>query len=130
MPSFQTFKDLSVTFKKHPATDDLIVVKDKAAIAQAIQTLLFTRIGERVFQPNLGSRLLNLLFEPLDNATAALISLEIRQVLERYEPRISVDSVSTYPDSDENGFQVELSYRVVGREDVPVGVEFFLERTR
>lgn len=130
MPSFQTFKDLSVTFKKHPVTDDLIVVKDKAAIAQAIQNLLFTRIGERVFQPNLGSRLLNLLFEPLDNATAALISLEIRQVLERYEPRIGVNSVNTYPDSDENGFQVELSYTIVGRQDTPVAVEFFLERTR
>jgi len=130
MPSFQTFKDLSVTFKKHPVTDDLIVVKDKAAIAQAIQNLLFTRIGERVFQPNLGSRLLNLLFEPLDNATAALISLEIRQVLERYEPRIGVNSVNTYPDSDENGFQVELSYSIVGRQDTPVAVEFFLERTR
>lgn len=130
MPSFQTFKDLSVTFKKHPVTNDLIVVKDKAAIAQAIQNLLFTRIGERVFQPDLGSRLLNLLFEPLDNATAALISLEIRQVLERYEPRITVDRVIAYPDSEENGFQVELSYVIVGREDVPVGVEFFLERTR
>lgn len=130
MPSFQTFKDLSVTFKKHPVTDDLIVVKDKAAIAQAIQNLLFTRIGERVFQPNLGSRLLNLLFEPLDNATAALISLEIRQVLERYEPRIGVNSVNTYPDSDENGFQVEISYSIVGRQDTPVAVEFFLERTR
>jgi phage baseplate assembly protein W len=130
MPSFQTFKDLSVTFKKHPVTDDLIVVKDKAAIAQAIQNLLFTRIGERVFQPNLGSRLLNLLFEPLDNATAALISLEIRQVLERYEPRIGVNSVIAYPDSEENGFQVELSYSIVGRQDTPVAVEFFLERTR
>ena len=130
MPSFQTFKDLSVTFKKHPVTDDLIVVKDKAAIAQAIKNLLFTRIGERVFQPNLGSRLLNLLFEPLDNATAALISLEIRQVLERYEPRIGVNSVIAYPDSDENGFQVELSYSIVGRQDTPVAVEFFLERTR
>ena len=130
MPSFQTFKDLSVTFKKHPVTDDLIVVKDKAAIAQAIQNLLFTRIGERVFQPNLCSRLLNLLFEPLDNATAALISLEIRQVLERYEPRIGVNSVIAYPDSDENGFQVELSYSIVGRQDTPVAVEFLLERTR
>ena len=92
--------------------------------------MLFTRIGERVFQPNLGSRLLNLLFEPLDNATAALISLEIRQVLERYEPRIGVNSVIAYPDSDENGFQVELSYSIVGRQDTPVAVEFFLERTR
>jgi len=130
MPSFQTFKDLSVTFKKHPVTNDLIVIKDNAAIAQAVQSLLFTRIGERVFQPNLGSRLLDLLFEPLDSATAALISLEIKKVLTQYEPRISVQTVVAFPDSDENGFQVELSYIIVGRNDEPVAVEFFLESTR
>ena len=54
MPSFQTFKDLSVTFKKHPVTEDLVQVKDKAAIVQAIQGILLTRKGERPFQPNLG----------------------------------------------------------------------------
>ena len=46
MPTFQTFKDLSVTFKKHPVTDDLVAVKDKAAIVQAIQGILLTRKGE------------------------------------------------------------------------------------
>ena len=45
MPTFQTFKDLSVTFKKHPVTDDVITVKDKAAIMQSISNLLLTNKG-------------------------------------------------------------------------------------
>ena len=66
MPEVSTFKDLSVTFKKHPVTDDLVTVKDKSAIAQSITNLLMTRKGERPFQPELGSGLQDMLFEPLD----------------------------------------------------------------
>ena len=77
MPTFQTFKDLSVTFKKHPVTDDLVAVKDKAAIVQAITALLLTRRGERPFQPKLGCDVQRVLFEPMDYAAAALIKKEI-----------------------------------------------------
>ena len=70
MPTFQTFKDLSVTFKKHPVTDDLVQVKDKAAIVQSISNLLLTMKGERPFQPNLGSNVKKVLFEPMDYASA------------------------------------------------------------
>ena len=45
----QSFKDLSLTFKKHPVTDDLVVTKDAAAIQQALTTLLLTSKGERLF---------------------------------------------------------------------------------
>ena len=62
MPSFQTFKDLSLTFKKHPVTDDMVTVKDNAAITQSITALLLTGKGERLFQPEFGSDLRNLLF--------------------------------------------------------------------
>ena len=130
MPSFETFKDLSVTFKKHPVSDDLVTVKDKAAIVQAITALLLTRKGERPFQPQLGCGIQNVLFEPLDYGSAGIIRSEIRDVLNRYEPRISVDSIVCTPDDLNNGYEVELSYTIVGRDDTPVAVEFFLERTR
>ena len=130
MPSFETFKDLSVTFKKHPVSDDLVTVKDKAAIVQAITALLLTRKGERPFQPQLGCGIQNVLFEPLDYGSAGIIRSEIRDVLNRYEPRISVDSIVCTPDDLNNGYEVELSYTIVGRDDAPVAVEFFLERTR
>ncbi|QDH50592.1 baseplate wedge subunit [Synechococcus phage S-B43] len=130
MPTFQTFKDLSVTFKKHPVSDDLVTVKDKAAIVQAITALLLTRKGERPFQPQLGCGIQNVLFEPLDYGSAGIIRSEIRDVLNRYEPRISVDSIRCTPDDMNNGYEVEMSYTIVGRDDAPVAVEFFLERTR
>ena len=130
MPTFQTFKDLSVTFKKHPVSDDLVTVKDKASIVQAITALLLTRKGERPFQPQLGCGIQNVLFEPLDYGSAGIIRSEIRDVLNRYEPRISVDSIRCTPDDMNNGYEVEMSYTIVGRDDAPVAVEFFLERTR
>jgi phage baseplate assembly protein W len=130
MPTFQTFKDLNITFKPHPVTGDLTVVKDEAAIKQAIINLLLTNRGERFFAPQIGSSLNNLLFEMLDFGTASLVNTEIQNTLKFYEPRINILSLSTTPNFDENGFDVELVFEVVGREDIPTSVNFFLERTR
>ena len=130
MPTFQTFKDLSVTFKKHPVTDDLVAVKDKAAILQSITALLLTKKGERPFQPELGCDIQRVLFEQMDFAAAALIKREIRDTLRRYEPRITVKQIYCEPDFDNNGYEVELTFEIVGRNDAPVAVDLFLERTR
>ena len=130
MPEVSTFKDLSVTFKKHPVTDDLVTVKDKAAVAQSIKGLLLTRRGERPFQPNLGSGLQDLLFEPLDYGSAAMIKQEIQSCINKYEPRVRVQRIYCNVDFDNNGYNVEMQYKIVGRDDRPVAVDFFLERTR
>ena len=130
MPTFQTFKDLSITFKNHPITDDLVVVKDKAAILQSITSLLLTNKGERPFKPDLGSDIRNSLFEPLDYATSGLIRGQVLDVINKYEPRVSIDNVIVEIDELNNGYTVELFFTIVGRNDTPEAVEFFLERTR
>ena len=130
MPTFQTFKDLSVTFKKHPVTDDLVTVKDKSAIIQSITGLLLTKKGERPFQPELGCDIQTVLFEPLDYASAAMIKSEVLSTLNQYEPRISVVDIECNPDYNNNGYNVELIFKRLGRDDAPVAVDFFLERTR
>ena len=130
MATFQSFKDLSITFKPHPVTGDLVVKKDDAAIKQAIVNLLLTSKGERPFAPDLGSDLRTLMFEPLDVATAGEISSNIRETLRNYEPRISVLGVEVIANFEDNGFDVELEFEIIGREDFPATIEFFLERTR
>jgi len=130
MPTFQTFKDLSVTFKKHPVTDDLVTVKDKAAISQAISALLLTNKGERPFQPDLGSNIKRVLFEPLDFGSAGIVRGEILATLKTYEPRIAVQTIGVVPDYMNNGYNVELEYKIIGRDDQTIAVEFVLERTR
>jgi len=130
MPERSTFKDLSVTFKKHPVTDDLVTVKNNAAISQAIKNLLLTNRGERPFQPQIGSGIHDLLFEPLDYGTASMIKSEITATLSQFEPRIDILNIMCYINDADNGFDIELQYAIKGRDDRPVAVEFFLERTR
>ena len=130
MPTFQTFKDLSLTFKKHPVTNDMVTVKDNAAITQSITALLLTAKGERLFQPELGSDLRSILFQPLDYGAAALIRGKVKDCISRYEPRVFVTDVICYPDMDNDGYSVELYYTIIGRNDRQVAQEFFLERTR
>ena len=130
MPQQSTFKDLSVVFKKHPVTDDLVTVKDKVAIAQSISNLLQTNNGERPFNPDLGSGIRELLFEQADWGTAAAISGRVRECLVKYEPRIKVLSVESDPDYNTNGFDVSIEYEILGRDDGRIVADVFLERTR
>ena len=130
MPQFQTFKDLNVSFKSHPITKDLVSVKDNNAIKQSIVNLLLTNRGERLFNPNIGSDIRTLLFEPMDYGVAAIIKSKIVDTLTDYEPRIRILELYVIPNFDTNGFEVSLEYEIIGREDTPINVEFFLERTR
>lgn len=130
MPKYTEFKDIGIAFKSHPITNDLVVVKNDADIKQAVKNLLLTRKGERFFNPQLGSGLLELLFEPLDYGTAGTIEDEIRRVLRQYEPRVTVQTIYVTPDFDDNGYQVELTFKIIGRNNLGYDIEFFLERTR
>lgn len=130
MSDFKQFKDLSITFKPHPVTGDLIVVKDEADVKQSIVNLLLTNKGERFFNSDIGASITELLFEALDYGTASLVQSYISDTLNRYEPRIRILSLSTVPNFDDNGFDVDLEFEIDGREDLPVNVSFFLERTR
>ena len=90
MPEVSKFKDLSITFKNNPVTNDLVTVKDNSAVAQSIKGLLLTRRGERPFQPDLGSGLQNLLFEPMDYGSAALIKKEITSTMHNIFERLNL----------------------------------------
>jgi len=130
MPDFQTFKDFNFNFKPHPVTEDLQVVKDGADIKQSIKSLLLTRKGERLFNSNLGTSLSDLLFEPLDFGTASLISDEIYSIINRYESRIRIRDLNVDINFEDNGYDIQLEYTIIGRSDLQNNVEFFLESAR
>ena len=130
MAATLSFKDINITFKKHPVTNDLVVSRDASAIKQSIVNLLLTNKGERPFNPDYGSNIRSYLFEPLDYATAGQVSSSIQNTLTEFEPRITVISIYTSPNYDQNGFEVELTYEIVGSDDPPIAVELFLSRTR
>jgi phage baseplate assembly protein W len=121
------FKDLAVSFTANPSTGDFGIVKNENAIKQAVRNLLLTDLGERPFQPTVGSRIKGLLFEPWDVFSADSIKSEIRNCLGRLEPRIEVTKISLRDDSDINAIAVELDYTIVGEQIVQT-IEFLLEK--
>ena len=125
-----SYRDINITFKKHPVTDDLVVSKDASAIKQAIVNLLLTNKGERLMNPTYGSDIRSYLFEPMDYGTANQIKNNIRDTIEIFEPRIRVLQISATPNFDDNGFDITMTYNVIGTDTPPVTVDFFLSRTR
>ena len=125
-----SYRDINITFKKHPVTDDLVVSKDASAIKQAIVNLLLTSKGERLMNPTYGSDIRSYLFEPMDFGTANQIKNNIRDTIETFEPRIRVLQISATPNFDDNGFDITMTYNVIGTDTPPVTVDFFLSRTR
>ncbi len=121
-----------VTFGKHPNTDDVLVAKDENAIKIALQNLIMTRRGERPFQPLIGSRIPELLFDILDFATAATITDEIYTLVDQYERRVRLVDVVTTPNFDINAYEIQIEYEIIGREldSGPLTTELLLERTR
>ena len=126
----QQFKDISASFQINPLNRDLIQLKNANAIARSIRNLIMTVPGERPFNPVLGSQVTSLLFENLDKLTASSIKSEIINTLTNFEPRIRLNEVIVKAQPNNNQFDVQIQYYIIGI-DVPLQqLSFALEPTR
>ena len=110
----RAFKDINLSFKRHPVTNDVITVSDEDAIKRSVKNIIFTILGEKPFEPNFGSVISQSLFDLNTNLNEIRISDEIQQSLLNYEPRIDniVVTASIYPESNELNCVVQ--YDIVG----------------
>ncbi|KAF4410875.1 MULTISPECIES: GPW/gp25 family protein [Streptomyces] len=72
----------------------IALVSGEREIEEAIQLVLATAPGERPMRPEYGCAIHDLVFAPVNEATAGRIRSEVRSSLDRWEPRIEVDEVS------------------------------------
>ena len=110
----RAFKDINLSFKRHPVTNDVVTIRDEDAIKRSVRNIIFTILGEKPFEPNFGSVINDTLFDLSTNLNEIRISDEIKQSLLNYEPRIdNIEvTVSVYPDSNELNCTVQ--YDIVG----------------
>ncbi len=124
------FKDISMSFQVNPLNSDLIGLKNENAIARSIRNIVFTLPGEKFFDENFGSKISASLFENIDDISAGLIVDEIRQSIDRYEPRVELINVEAFPDFDNNSFDVLIVYNIIGADVAPQELQFALQSTR
>ena len=126
----QAFKDISMTFQSNPLNDDLIAIKNENAIARSLRNIVFTLPGEKFFNESFGSRISRSLFDNIDEITSAVIVDEIRDSLDRYEPRAKINDVKAFPDYENNSFDVIIIYDIVGSEVPSQELQFVLQSSR
>jgi len=124
------FKDLSASFQTNPLSNDLIALKNESAIARSVRNLVLTIQGERPFQPALGTRVNNLLFDNMDKLTASAIRSELRTTIENYEPRVEINEIIVEADFERNAFDVTLQYFIIGMDVPEQELTFALAPTR
>ena len=124
------FKDISMSFEVNPINNDIIGVKNDTAIARSIRNLVLTTPGERFFNEDLGSGVSQLLFDTVDDISAAVIRDEVEQTIIRFEPRVKLQDVAVKPNYDNNEFDVTVSYDVIGIDALPQQLNFALQPTR
>ena len=110
----RAFKDINLSFKRHPVTNDVVSINDEDAIKRSVKNIIFTILGEKPFQPLFGSVINESLFELSTALSEMKVSDEITQSLLNYEPRIANTevTVSVYPDSNE--MNVTVQYDITG----------------
>ena len=110
----RAFKDINLSFKRHPVTNDVLTVSDEDAIKRSVKNIIFTILGEKPFEPEFGSVINDSLFELNTSLNEMKVSDEIKQSLLNFEPRIDNTriTVSIYPDSNELNCTVQ--YDIVG----------------
>jgi len=80
-------------------------------LEESIRIILSTKLGERVYRPNFGSRLSELVFEPMNVQTLLLIRLYVREALEMWEPRITLIDIITEPDPIRGQVNIDIVYQ-------------------
>ena len=125
----RTYRDIPLSFQKHPGTGDVRPLKDIDAVKQSVKNLILTNFGDRPFQFDIGSNVTSLLFEPASGFTAQAIKTEILECLRTKEPRVNGVTVRVTDNSDRNAYVINLAYNVISL-NLEVESSFYLRRLR
>jgi uncharacterized protein len=86
-------------------------------LEESIATILNTKLGERVYRPNFGSRLSDLTFAPMNPQTILLARIYVEEALNRWEPRIKVTGVYAEPDPIRGRLDLKILYEIKESHD-------------
>ena len=127
----RAFKDINLSFSPHPVTKDLTVLRNENAIKRSVRNIVQTIPTERFFNSIIGSDVRNLLFDNfVDFGTASAIEDQITIAIQNFEPRVDNLQVNVNPKPDENEFEVNVLFDIIGQEFPAQDFTFILQATR
>jgi len=126
----RAFKDISLSFSRHPVTNDVTVLKNEDAVKKSVINLCRTRINERFFNDLLGTSIEDSLFETNLDDVASFLEREISVLIKNYEPRVQLTNVIVDSLVDSYELQIRIEYKITGLPFPTQNIEFLLQPTR
>ena len=91
----------------------IALARDETDIEQAIELILATAPGERPMRPEFGCGVHDFVFDTVDASTVGKMEQAIRDALDRWEPRVIVQTVEFNLDHvGEGRLVIDIGYRV------------------
>ena len=102
---------VTLPFGKNNGLFNLSYTTEEQAISN-LKNLLLTRKGERPFQPDFGSTIPSLLFEPMDSDLESRINESLKEDIGYWLPYIVIEDIITNIDFDRHSINITLSFKV------------------
>lgn len=123
------YSDLNLLFTTNQDTLDITKKYDDEAVKTSLKNLIQTKNYERPFHPEIGCQIFSLLFENFTPITKQVMKRTIFDVIEKFEPRVTVLDVKVRDRIDTNDISVELVYRL-NNSDRPITLNTAISRVR
>ena len=123
------FSDFLNSFAYSPVNNNLAKISNEESVKQSLKNLILTSRGERIFQPNIGSGVNNLLFERSTRPTLNSIEFNIQNTIKYNEPRVNIIDVKAKETTNPNAVQVDIVFSMINNPE-PISINFILKRVR
>lgn len=108
------FRDINLSFKRHPVTNDILTIKNEDAIKRSVQNIVLTIVGEKPFESLFGTNISDSLFELNTSLQNIGIKEQILTSIGNFEPRVNNVDATVTIDSESNDMYVTVQYDIVG----------------
>ena len=124
------YTDLDLFFGKKSSNSDVQEITDIKAVKRSIRNLVLLNYYEKPFHPEIASGVRDMLFELMTPVTAQILARKIEDVIQNFEPRARLISVTALPNLDRNEYEVSIEFYVVNQPTELVDLTIMLERLR
>ncbi len=122
------YVDVDFAFTRHPDSHNVAIKRNVNAVKQSVINLLLLKEGDKPFHPEIKSPIFGFLFETTSMIEKIVLEGEVLKYLNRYEPRVQIESVVISFDSP-NAISCSVTGEVINLQQ-PFDVNILINRIR
>ena len=124
----KSFRDFSLTFERNAVTNDVLSLKNEAAIKESVKYIVLYYFHEKPFNPMFGGNVIGLLFENANPSISDDLQNRIADAINIHEPRVAHLETLVDWTEDRNNLDVSIRYVILGLPPKVDSIELALKQ--